>query len=53
MFPLLLSLGKRMPIVGDVLSAFDDDGGGRKNKPRSRAARQDYRPDKEDIEPRF
>ena len=53
MFPLLLSLGKRMPIVGDVLSAFDDEGGGRKNKYRSRAPRQDFRRDQEDIEPRF
>jgi len=26
MFPLLIALGKRMPIIGDVLSAFDGSG---------------------------
>ena len=28
MFPLLLAVGKRMPIIGDILSAFDGSAGG-------------------------
>ena len=35
MFPLLLALGKRLPIIGDVLSSFEN-GGDKRPPPQSR-----------------
>lgn len=34
MFPLLLALGKRMPIVGDFLSMFDEAASKKSRPPR-------------------
>jgi len=43
MFPLLLALGKKMPIIGDVLSSFDDSSKEEKkiNKKTAREKRGD------------
>lgn len=41
MFPLLLAVGKNIPIVGDLLSAFE---GGDKKQDRRRRGDDDYEP---------
>ena len=41
MFPLLLALGKNIPVVGDLLSAFE---GGDKKKGGRRRGDEDFEP---------
>lgn len=56
MFPLLLSLGRRLPVVGDIIAAFDGKSDSKKgdNRERPRPVRRDGgRPPQKRYDPEF